>query len=132
MDHLAEAIHEDEDAGAAFSVMWKDEDEVHAGGPPRARGDGQRTKRSLLGHCRLHTLADLAGVDPFPYALVHARPEEVTRECCERLLAPEMTTGGCIVVLVHQTSTKVAIRGDEDTGVSNVSMVYVRRSPSRS
>ncbi|KAE8954106.1 hypothetical protein PR002_g32179 [Phytophthora rubi] len=30
MDHLAEAIHKDEDTGAAFGVTWKAEDEVHA------------------------------------------------------------------------------------------------------
>ncbi|KAE8956278.1 hypothetical protein PR002_g31525 [Phytophthora rubi] len=40
MDHLAEAIHKDEDTGAAFGVTWKAEDEVHADRSPRARGDG--------------------------------------------------------------------------------------------
>ncbi|KAE8899726.1 hypothetical protein PF003_g16299 [Phytophthora fragariae] len=40
MDHLAEAIHKDEDTGAAFGVTWEAEDEVHADGSPHARGDG--------------------------------------------------------------------------------------------
>ncbi|KAE8896994.1 hypothetical protein PF003_g18686 [Phytophthora fragariae] len=40
MDHLAEAIDEGEDTGAAFGVAWKTEDEVHADGSPRARRDG--------------------------------------------------------------------------------------------
>ncbi|GMF28221.1 unnamed protein product [Phytophthora fragariaefolia] len=114
MDHLAETIDEDENPGVAFGVTWKVEDEVHADGSPRARGDGQWAKRSLLGRGRLDTLTDNAGTDPLPYPLVHARPEKVTRKCCERLLAPEMTAGGCVVILMPEAIAKVVIGGDDD------------------
>jgi hypothetical protein len=114
MHHLAEAIDDDEDVGAALVVPWETKDAVYADGSTRARGDGKRTEWRLLRGRWLPSLTDLAGPNPFPDPLVHTRPEEVAGQGSERLLASEMTSNRSVMVFMNQTSTKVVIRGDDD------------------
>ncbi len=101
MDHLAETVNEDEDAGVPARVFGQTEDEVHRDRTPTIGGDGERLKGSRGGRSLLGALADLTTAYVFVYEGILAGPIEVATQRRVGFVAAAMTTRGSVVILVE-------------------------------
>jgi hypothetical protein len=128
MNHLAEAIHEDEDPCVSIAICRIAKHKVHADGLPTIHRDWQRVKWSLRAPSGLHPLALFARANVICDPLKQVGPPEVSGNAHICLLAPEMTSVSNVMMLIQDLLPQIRIVWHNHTGIIGIADAMPQQS----